>query len=494
MPHFLVEVGLRANPSLANRPIAVAEGASRREIVGVGPGAGSVEIGMTPKQARAACTGLVVVARDEVAERAAIMELLDALETCGPDVEGRAPGLCYFDATNLPAGETGALGAAIAVAKSLGFTGAASIADDKFTARCAAAMGMHPSPVELKLDRYSGAIVVPAGGSAAFLEPLPMTLLPLAPGDADRFDLLGLRTIGQIASMPVGPLAARFGERARDYVKLARGDDYEPLRPRHCQAVYEERFAFDDCVDRLEPLLFALRGCIADLCARLAGAAQVCDKVELVIETTIDRAHSVVTIPVMLAEPTASAATVFDLVRIALESRERLGEVEAAIVRAAPCGLPPPQMTLFGGASASRRAALAATLARLRATLEPDGVVIVEPSPTRSRLPERMQRSVPVASPKQMEPSDPPISTGVGPGGEQSDRAWAPALRLVSPPKLIDAPNDASTCAGPFRLSESWWERPVDRDYYQLMDRAGGLMLVFRDLCDGRWYLQGVFD
>ncbi|HZW73303.1 MAG TPA: hypothetical protein VFF43_07135, partial [Caldimonas sp.] len=387
--------------------------------------------------------------------------------------------LCYFDATNLPAGETGALGAAIAVAKSLGFTGAAAIADDKFTAHCAATIG---------------AIVVPAGGSAAFLEPLSMKMLPLAPGDADRFDLLGLRTVGQIASMPVGPLAARFGERAREYVRLARGDDDEPLRPRHSQAVYEERFAFDDCIDRLEPLLFALRGCIADLCARLAGAAQVCDKVELAIETTIDRAHSVITIPVMLAEPTASAATVFDLVRIALESRERLGEVEAAIVRTTPCGLPPPQMTLFGGASASRRAALAATLARLRATLEPDGVVIVEPSPARSRLPERMQRAVPVASPKQMEPSDSPISTGIRPAGEQNGRAWAPALRLVSPPKLIDAPQDASTCAGPFRLSESWWERPVDRDYYQLMDRAGGLMLVFRDLCDGRWYLQGVFD
>mgnify|MGYP001389608122 CR=1 FL=1 len=252
--------------------------------------------------------------------------------------------------------------------------------------------------------------------------------------------------------------------------------------------------------------MFALRGCIADLTARLAGAAQVCDKVDVVIETTLDRANKVLAIPVMLAEPTASSATIFDLVRIALESRERLGEVEAAIVRATPCELPPPQMTLFGGASASRRAALAATLARLRATLEPSGVVIVEPAPARSRLPERMQRAVPVASPQQMEPSETPAAKRRG--AKRSDaeaepirrpaaragQAWAPALRLVSPPKPIDAPNDASTCAGPFRLSESWWERPIDRDYYQLMDRAGGLMLVFRDLCDGRWYLQGVFD
>jgi protein ImuB len=468
MPHFLVEVCLRSNPSLAGRPIAIAEGASRREIAGASANAVGVRVGMTPKQARAACPGLVVVARDEAAERAAIAELLDALETCGPNVEGRAPGLCFFDAANLPAGEAGTLGAAMAVAQALGFASAAAVADDKFTAHCAALIGGR------------GATVVPPGGSTAFLQPLPMTLLPLAPGDADRFDLLGLRTIGQIAALPSGPLAARFGERAREYAMLARGKDDEPLRPRRSQEIYEERFAFDGTIDRLEPLLFALRGCIADLTARLSGAAQVCDKVELILDC--------LSIPVMLAEPTASAVTIFDLVRIALESRENLGEIESVIVRAAPCGLPPPQLTLFDGASTSRRAALAATLARLRATLDADEVVVVEPTATRSRLPERMQRTVPVASPQQM------MGELRSPSYTASSKAWAPALRLVSPPKPIEAPQDTAACAGPFRLSESWWERPVDRDYYQLMDRAGGLLLVFRDLCDGKWYLQGVFD
>ena len=535
MPQFLVEICLRANPSLAGRPIAIAEGASRREIVSAGDNATGVCVGMTPKQARAACPGLVVVARNEPVERAAIAELLDALETCGPNVEGRAPGLCYFDATNLPAGETATLGAAMAVADALGFASAAAVADDKFTAHCAA----------VSVGR--GATVVPPNGSAAFLKALPITLLPLAPGDADRFDLLGLRTIGQIASLPCGPLAARFGERAREYAKLARGEDDEPLHPRRLQETHEENFAFDGAVDRLEPLLFALRGCLADLAARLAGAAQVCNRVDIVLDRVLDNrsGDSIVTIPIVLAEPTASAVTIFDLARIALESRENLGAIEAMIVRAAPCGLPPPQLTLFDGASASRRAALAATLARLRATLEADEVVLIEPEPTRSRLPERMQRAVPVVSPLQMEIGERKRQNGPerlngrerqrnGPERQrngavdlygrprrssikldrsikksiQLDRsieksdasdasnetAWAPALRLISPPKLIDTPRDPATCAGPFRLSESWWERPVDRDYYQMADRKGGLLLVFRDLCDGKWYLQGVFD
>jgi hypothetical protein len=80
--------------------------------------------------------------------------------------------------------------------------------------------------------------------------------------------------------------------------------------------------------------------------------------------------------------------------------------------------------------------------------------------------------------------------------GSAHDRAgaWAPALRLVDPPKPIAPPVAAASRAGPFRLSESWWEHPVERDYYQLVDPGGALVLVFRDLRDGGWYLQGVFD
>jgi protein ImuB len=65
---------------------------------------------------------------------------------------------------------------------------------------------------------------------------------------------------------------------------------------------------------------------------------------------------------------------------------------------------------------------------------------------------------------------------------------------LVDPPKPIASPAPNATRAGPFRLSESWWEHGAERDYYQLVDNAGALVLVFRDLRDGCWYLQGIFD
>ncbi len=470
---------MRARPSLAGRPLAIAEGDSRREVVAASRDALGVSIGMTPKQARAACPGLVVLARDHTAELGATRDLLDALETCGPDVEGAAPGLCYFDATLLPAGETQALGAAIALVAALGFACAAAVADDKFTAKCAA------------LVAGGGVSIVPAGGSAAFLAPLPAALLPLAPGDGDRFDLLGLRTLGQIAALPTGPLARRFGERARDYARSARGEEEEPLHPRRETAVYEERFAFDGAVDNREPVLFALRGCIAAVAARLAGCAQTCDRADVILESDSD-----CMIPVLLAEPTASADTIFHLARIALESREMLESVAAIAVRVAPCGQAPPQLSLFDGSASSRRAALAATLARLRAALDPRDVVMLTPTPARSRLPERMQQATPISSPQDLYSKNITIPNVVFRASEASSESkpWAPALRLVDPPKPMHAPAQTAWCAGPFRLSEGWWERPVERDYYQMTDPAGALLLVFRDARDGNWYLQGVFD
>jgi protein ImuB len=495
IPDFLIEVSLRAHPSLVGRPVAVADGLSRREIVAVNRAAQCAAVGMTPKQARAACPGLVVIARDEKMEREAMAELLDALERCSPVVEAIRPGTCCFDVRALPGGETHALGAAVAVADALGLRASAAVADDKFSTQCAALTG-------------GGCSVVAPGGSAAFLAPLPVSLLPLAPGDAERFELLGLRVLGQIAALPTAPLAARFGERARTYATLARGEDQEPLRPRRAVTVYEERFAFDSPVDQLEPLFFAIRSLLTRVAERLSAAAQTTDRVDLVIvldaTNRLEPSPSVVDIRVDLAQATASSTIMFELARVALEAREQLGLVEAIIVRSAPYGEPPPQLGLFDGAAGSRQTALAAALARLGAALAPHEVVTIASHPERSRLPERMQSSLPITSPRQFTKTQ-PAQRGIASARAARDRSapalradprkgWAPALRLLEPPRPMRAPAAQAERAGPFRLSEGWWEQSVERDYYQMTDRNGALVLAFFDVREGGWYVHGVFD
>jgi hypothetical protein len=44
-----------------------------------------------------------------------------------------------------------------------------------------------------------------------------------------------------------------------------------------------------------------------------------------------------------------------------------------------------------------------------------------------------------------------------------------------------------------WRVDQSWWRRPLVRDYYKVVGRHL-LALVYRDAVDGSWHLERLFD
>ena len=81
-------------------------------------------------------------------------------------------------------------------------------------------------------------MIVPAGMTRSFLASLPVGLLrERLPDEWERADVpeklerLGVESLGQLAALPEGALADRFGEAGLRALRMARGDD-EPLRPR----------------------------------------------------------------------------------------------------------------------------------------------------------------------------------------------------------------------------------------------------------------------
>jgi hypothetical protein len=41
-------------------------------------------------------------------------------------------------------------------------------------------------------------------------------------------------------------------------------------------------------------------------------------------------------------------------------------------------------------------------------------------------------------------------------------------------------------------VEDRWWEaRPLRRRYWELVGAGGRNLVVFHDLCTGRWYMQG---
>lgn len=45
-----------------------------------------------------------------------------------------------------------------------------------------------------------------------------------------------------------------------------------------------------------------------------------------------------------------------------------------------------------------------------------------------------------------------------------------------------------------WRVDEGWWRQQVWREYFQVCTDTGLLMIVYRDLLTGRWYLQRLYD
>ena len=45
-----------------------------------------------------------------------------------------------------------------------------------------------------------------------------------------------------------------------------------------------------------------------------------------------------------------------------------------------------------------------------------------------------------------------------------------------------------------WRIDFGWWRQQQWRAYYKLRTESGLLIVIYRDLVDGRWYVQRLYD
>jgi DNA polymerase-4 len=134
------------------------------------------------------------------------------------------------------------------IAKTLGLTASVGVAPNKFVAKVAS-----------DLRKPDGLVVVGPGAEADFLAPLPVSRLwGVGRVTAASLEAMGLRTIGQLAAVPLSYLEARFGPSARGLRDLALGRDdraVEPFAPPKSMGA-EETFGRDHRdIDRLAATL-----------------------------------------------------------------------------------------------------------------------------------------------------------------------------------------------------------------------------------------------
>jgi DNA polymerase-4/protein ImuB len=203
------------------------------------------------REAVALCPEAVILSPHPVREHAAAERIVAGLELLSPAVEidTTQPGCYLIDLTGLDRW----LGSPSLAAKRLLATvpallrPRAGVAPNRFTARVAAHQAA-PGTVQ---------IVTPAT-TRAFLSSAPVSLLPLSPDKRRRLERLGLRTLGELADLPVAAVQARFGTEGRRAWELARGDDREPVHARSQPETVIESLTLPAPATSRETLLIAI--------------------------------------------------------------------------------------------------------------------------------------------------------------------------------------------------------------------------------------------
>lgn len=288
-PPRLVTIWCREWPIVASgvaidRPAAVFHGnrVIARTPVAAAEGVGS---GDRRRSAQAACPELLVLDHDPDRDAREFEPVVRAVAEMAPRLEVVEPGwLClaargpsrYFGGDRaLSERITSVVAAVVGHGAGVGV----GVADGRSASAIAARRAAGATDV----------VVVPPGETPAFVHPLPIVWLrelgEATPELIDLFVRLGLRTLGQLASLQPRDVLARFGAAGLHAHRLASGGDARPPVADDPPPEWWVEHVFPDPIEQLETVVFVAKRLADDLVVRLADEGRVCVRLVVVVET-----------------------------------------------------------------------------------------------------------------------------------------------------------------------------------------------------------------
>ena len=275
IPGFELRAALRVRPRLALVPAALAPQPGEEPLLGpvtTGAEEAGVKPGMRLGEALATCPSLALVDRDPASVEREWEGVLRRLEDVGFAVDPAEQGVVYFETRGverLYGGVGPALERALAAVGS-GWDPRVGAAGRRFTALAAASVA-RPGQIVLVQDQEE----------RDFLEPLPLSLLPLPPDRYAELEGLGLRRLGELAQLPGHVVAERLGVEGRKAWRLAQGGRKARVRGRKPAFELAEAIAFPDAVANELTLRRALGSLLERLLARPERAGRPYRKLAL---------------------------------------------------------------------------------------------------------------------------------------------------------------------------------------------------------------------
>ncbi|MDA2929922.1 hypothetical protein MYX84_08255 [Acidobacteria bacterium AH-259-O06] len=372
--------------------------------------------------------------------------------------------------------------------------------------------------------------VVPPGKERDFLASLPVSLLSLITQEADRKLLLtffqwGVRTLGELAALPEGELAARLGQAGLRLQKMARGEDTELFQSYVEGPHFEESQELEWTLDSLEPLTFILGGILERLCARLQSYGLAADSLQLVLR--LDN-HTSYKRTLRLAFPMRDPKVLLSLLRLDLQSHPPNSAIVGVLLQAIPAPPRVIQHSLLEPPVPSPEK-LSRTLGRLSVLLgennigspilldthRPDAIAVepwpleqksqrasrVEQKSNRAKEPTRFARRTKEQKNRRAEEQREDIRNSAFDIRRSTfDIRHSPrlSLRRFRPPKATSIRSDQIVvCAGPWRSSGDWWtgtSHKWSRDEWDVEVLDGSICRIYWDHRKKTWFLEGIYD
>lgn len=265
---FPAQALLRLRTDLQPEPVAVLEGrAPQQAICALNQKARlrGAALGMTRLEAEG-IAGLKLLARSVEGEAAARAVFLECAAQFSPRIEEVSEGTACAFVLDI-AGTERLFGPPEQLARRL----RAALAAAGFRASIAVSANYHAA--RMKAAHSRAISVIAAGTEANALASMTIAALNLAEDHAETFALWGIRTLGEMATLPEAECVARLGSPARTWSALARGAAGHVFQPIEPALVLKEFCEFETPVEQADALLFIGARMIDCLVTRAAARA-----------------------------------------------------------------------------------------------------------------------------------------------------------------------------------------------------------------------------
>jgi protein ImuB len=398
IPRFALMTALGDRGELLHSPVALApEPGGTQQIgeVSLSAEAFGVHPGMRLGEALARCPRLTLVPPDPAGVADLWERLLVRLESVGAAVEPERPGLVCFDARGLLALHGGLGGVLRAARETLRVPARYGVAPSRFAAVAAATRARSRRP-EIVGDGPRPAITDgdgrrPGDGgrelARTYLASLSVALLRARPALAhlpEALERLGVKTLGELAALPVAALADRFGREGLLAHELACGGDSD-LSPRPAGEFLREALELPEAASGIQ-LERGLGLLIDRLLARRERRGRTLRAV--VISAVLVEQGGTWRQQVVFREALADPVRM----RLALAPRLALMPAPAELLRLAVERFGPPasdQRALLEDPAAARSARLREAVRQARVAAGPEAALRVLEVDPDSRFPER---------------------------------------------------------------------------------------------------------